>query len=1390
MNGLIVEWSFSSSVLLWFITTLAQVSLLSGLALLATRLLSRHAVIRHSLLTVALLLIVVAPWSTLCLQRAGVGFIAITEPTSPDGSISSSLADSMANIENSSKFGESNSQRTNDSATIEDTEAMLANAELLLLDEQTRLEGETLVGAVGTELTNTEQTPDLAAESANAFPAHSEAASLTTQNTGTVKSKGILNYLLSASWSTRLLSAIAALWLIGCGAMAIRWIVAWTRLQRLIRQSKPANSIDVESAFLAACRASRCDSQAVRLVTSPSIATPVVAGILRPTIVVPETLLGSVSYQQLILIFVHELAHIARRDQLMLVLQHVARVLFWAHPLVERVCQRLTQSSEEICDNHVLSQSSTKAYSQTLLVVAELATGRRNPLGTIGVVGGWSLTERIAGLLDKRRERETSLSGRSRAVVAILSVFLSAVLLLTFKSDLLSAASPVAQLPSSQEKTSPSDPKDNIRGTGDQLEFRLRGRLVSTIDQPLVNPSVIVGSFDNERSYVATVIGDRYEVWVPAKSFKWLRLSLEGKSEDGRRAIVSLGQSDLRKAISEGADIILQQPNRSVKVLVKHNDKPVPNAQIKAFANGSLFVKTDANGQAILKLSAKDKISSFTAWTDSGLLGGYQFFQGPPRDPNAIEHVIDMFECHERRIHVVDTDGSPVAGVRLKLQVAIPKHYNYFGHPTDCEVVTDATGTANYKWFPKLVDAHHYADLIGEQDWKLQSQSNTDDAVEVVVTKPAARVRVEGQVSRGGQYVGGVVVESHSFQGETEGHSDKRMIIADQDGKFSFDALPNSTYATFVVDDQWVSEPNIFTPIDPVSGEKSSPYLMAVDGQPVTVQVTSGPERKPIAGQSVSLISEYRYSYAENGEKRNGATHRQIFAITDEHGLAKAFAPLGSLRTDVYTSSWRTESKIDVKADQENRVELHRAQVTAINAMGRIELPPFTSIDLKKVSVAIQAIDGQLSEEFTPEVSESGQFSFETKATVVGCFAYSADGQWAAAKVVEDLSQPFTIELQPTAFLSGQLLDGEGKPIANHRVSAEPRIENPLSELRTIGFSRSMKGKVIATKTDANGNYRVGPLPRQIEIGMWCDATRPADENGREHLGDYFIELDEQRPPQVHRLGPEPSTPSKLTIEERVAEVLRDARLGGFHAMIILADTKSEPCNSFVQENLLNYDANIQVSNYMQMRFNTGASGSETSKAFVKAKNWPVPTDGSVVAIALDGSGKELGQTTIDVSAGDAKEQAARFVEKLSPPVVDARQKWREAFDLAKKTNRRVWVRISQRYCGPCFQLNHWLDDHRALLEKEFVLLKIDDVRDKHGVEIATEITGGKPFGVPFFAFYDADQNKLIDSRGPTGNIGSISGYEGKRHFRRMLQKVRQSLSEAEIEQIVDSIED
>jgi hypothetical protein len=48
----------------------------------------------------------------------------------------------------------------------------------------------------------------------------------------------------------------------------------------------------------------------------------------------------------------------------------------------------------------------------------------------------------------------------------------------------------------------------------------------------------------------------------------------------------------------------------------------------------------------------------------------------------------------------------------------------------------------------------------------------------------------------------------------------------------------------------------------------------------------------------------------------------------------------------------------------------------------------------------------------------------------------------------------------------------------------------------------------------------------------------------------------------------------------------------------------------------------------------------------------------------------------------------------------------------------------------------------------------------------------------------------LIDSEGPLGNIGHPSGYEGRRHLKKMLGDTRRHLSLDEIERIVSTLDD
>ena len=101
---------------------------------------------------------------------------------------------------------------------------------------------------------------------------------------------------------------------------------------------------------------------------------------------------------------VHECAHVVRLDAWVGLLQRLAAVMFWPHPLVHFANGQLTRAREEVCDNHVLRCGDPRGYARTLLALTEqcLPFGASRPgLGLLGA--RWTLADRVAGLLDTRR---------------------------------------------------------------------------------------------------------------------------------------------------------------------------------------------------------------------------------------------------------------------------------------------------------------------------------------------------------------------------------------------------------------------------------------------------------------------------------------------------------------------------------------------------------------------------------------------------------------------------------------------------------------------------------------------------------------------------------------------------------------------------------------------------------------------------------------------------------------------------------------------------------------------------------------------------------------------------------------------------------------------------
>ena len=130
--------------------------------------------------------------------------------------------------------------------------------------------------------------------------------------------------------------------------------------------------------------------------------------------------MGAVNGEQMRDVLVHEVAHVLRGDHLIVLLQELARALYWPIVPLHGLIRELGRAREELCDNHVLRGRDPLSYGETLLHLAELSMRARPPRVSVGILH-WKgeLERRIAGLLDQRRSTMTR-SNRSLAFLITL----------------------------------------------------------------------------------------------------------------------------------------------------------------------------------------------------------------------------------------------------------------------------------------------------------------------------------------------------------------------------------------------------------------------------------------------------------------------------------------------------------------------------------------------------------------------------------------------------------------------------------------------------------------------------------------------------------------------------------------------------------------------------------------------------------------------------------------------------------------------------------------------------------------------------------------------------------------------------------------------------------
>jgi thiol:disulfide interchange protein len=181
----------------------------------------------------------------------------------------------------------------------------------------------------------------------------------------------------------------------------------------------------------------------------------------------------------------------------------------------------------------------------------------------------------------------------------------------------------------------------------------------------------------------------------------------------------------------------------------------------------------------------------------------------------------------------------------------------------------------------------------------------------------------------------------------------------------------------------------------------------------------------------------------------------------------------------------------------------------------------------------------------------------------------------------------------------------------------------------------------------------------------------------------------------------------------------------------------------------------------------------------------------------LDADGKVvLNQATGALETGDNAKPAydptkvLDFLKANEAPHVAAQSVYDAALASAKKDGKRVFLHFGAPWCVFCHKLDDWLarPEIASALDKDFVVVKIDQDRMSGGKEMLDRMRSDKDGGIPWFAFLDASGTMIAEGVNTKGTIGFPTDPAEIDRFHSMLDKVCTKMSKEDIAMLVASL--
>lgn len=217
---------------------------------------------------------------------------------------------------------------------------------------------------------------------------------------------------------------LVSIYLVGVMLMLGRLLFAFYGGERLRRHSEPlANQRILKALSQQATR--------MRLRIAPAVAvchrisSPIIVGVLKPTILLPIAILTELTPAQIEAVLAHELAHLRRWDHVANLFQRLVETLLFFHPAVWYVSRIVSNERENCCDDLVLQfGADASGYAEVLLRVAEMGqlSPVKPPTVTLAADGGkpTQLRQRVLRVMDIESDSSFRVSRLGTLTIVVL----------------------------------------------------------------------------------------------------------------------------------------------------------------------------------------------------------------------------------------------------------------------------------------------------------------------------------------------------------------------------------------------------------------------------------------------------------------------------------------------------------------------------------------------------------------------------------------------------------------------------------------------------------------------------------------------------------------------------------------------------------------------------------------------------------------------------------------------------------------------------------------------------------------------------------------------------------------------------------------------------------